>query len=355
MARLLRFGVYLPAYMLPDEPPPNVAFLQDFARRAEDLGFDSLWVVDHLFESPPSYRAVFMEPISSLALVTAATRRITLGTGILILPLRDPVVTAKAVATLDVASGGRIILGVGVGWDEREYRACQVPKATRGQRMDEMLAIMTGLWTEGIFSYQGRFFLIPEICLLPKPVQRPHPPIWIAGGTVPAGTSKHITQSKGYTAERAMQRAGRVGYGFITAYRSCPGMDMSCLVESWTLVCREARAAGRDPARIRFAHQDHLHIDLGATPARLRSVLARFSHNPYETTAPIYLMGKPEDLIPRIQARIDAGVEELIFNLLTPDPNQLDLFMKHVRPHLRPREGPPQTSPTLNSDDLATR
>ena len=338
MTDVLRFGVYLPAYVLPGEPPPTVAFLQDFARRAEDLGFDSLWVIDHLFEAPPSYRVVFMEPVSSLALVAGATRRITLGTGILVLPLRDPVLTAKMIANLDAASGGRVIFGAGVGWDEREYSACQVPKGTRGRRMDEMLAIIKGLWTEDVFSYRGQIFNIPEVRLLPKPVQKPHPPIWIAGGTVPAGTSGHITKSKGYVAERSTQRAGRLGDGFMTAYRSSPGVDMSCLVESWAMVCRAARAAGRDPAQIRFAHQDHLHIALDATPDRLRAMLARFSHNSYEATAPIYLMGTPEDLIPRIQARIDTGVQELTFNLLAPDPNQLDLFVKYIRPDLRPRK-----------------
>jgi len=337
-ANSLRFGAYLPSYVLPGEPPPTAAFLQDFARRAEDLGFDSLWVVDHLFESPPSYRIVFMEPITSIALVIGATKRITLGTGILVLPLRDPVLTAKTFANLDVTSGGRIILGVGMGWDEREFQACQVPKEIRGRRMDETLAILKGLWTQDTFSYRGRIFHIPEVRLLPKPVQQPHPPIWIAGGTVPPGTSRHITASKGYTPTRAIQRAGRLGDGFITAYRSCPGLDMSCLTGSWAMVCKEAQAAGRNPALIRFAHQDHLHIDLQATPDRLRAVLRRFSHNSYEESAPIYLMGRPEELIPRFQARIDAGVEELTFNLMTPDLNQLDLFMRHIRPHLRPRQ-----------------
>lgn len=167
-----------------------------------------------------------------LALVVGATRRIKLGTGILVLPLRDPVVTAKTFANLDVASGGRLIFGVGVGWDEREFAACQVPKETRGQRMDEMLTIITGLWTEERVSYEGRFFRLSEVPLLPKPVQRPHPPIWIAGGTVPQGTSRHITRSRGYTAAAAMKRAGRVADGFMTAYRACPGLDMSCLEES---------------------------------------------------------------------------------------------------------------------------
>jgi probable F420-dependent oxidoreductase len=339
----VRFGAFLPAYVVPGEAPPTARFLQDFARRAEDVGFDGVWVFDHLFDAPPSYRVVFLEPVTTLALVIPATRRVTIGTGILVLPLRDPVVTAKAFANLDVASEGRLVFGVGVGWDEREFRVCQVPKTTRGRRMDEMLAIIKGLWMEDSFSYQGRIFTIPEVRLVPKPIQQPHPPIWVAGGTVPPGTSRHITTSPGYTERRSIQRAAREGNGLMTAYRACPGLDMSQLVRTWGLLSDEARAAGRDPAAIRFAHQDHVYIDRDATPDRLRAVLARFSFNSYDETAPLYLMGHPDELIPRFQARIDAGVEELTFNLMTPDPRQLDLFMKEIRPHLRPRA--PRTGP----------
>ncbi|MGH7266752.1 MAG: LLM class flavin-dependent oxidoreductase [Candidatus Rokuibacteriota bacterium] len=332
-----RFGVFLPAWVLPGEAAPAAAHLQDFARRAEDVGFDSVWVFDHLFEAPPSYRVVFMEPLTSLALAVAATRRVALGTGILVLPLRDPVVTAKAVANLDAVSGGRVVFGVGVGWDETEFRACQVPKETRGRRMDEMLEIINGLWTQDTFAYDGRYFTVPEVRLLPRPVQTPRPPILVAGGLVPAGTSKHITSSRGYTAQRSLQRAATLGDGLMTAYRSAPGLDMSQLAASWDVVRAEARAAGRDPRSLRFAHQDHLHIDPESTPERLARVLARFSHNRYEDSAAMYLMGRPEDLVPRFQARIDAGVDEIAFSVLSGDPGQLDLFMKEIRPHLRPR------------------
>jgi alkanesulfonate monooxygenase len=324
---------------LPGEAPPSVGFLQDFARRAEDLGFDSVWVFDHLFEAPPSYRVVFMEPLTTLASVVGATRRVTLGTGILVLPLRDPVVTAKAVANLDAVSGGRVVFGVGVGWDEKEFHACQVPKETRGRRMDEMLEIIDGLWTQDAFAYDGRYFKIPEVRLVPRPLQKPRPPILVAGGHVPSGTSRHITRSKGYTPERSLRRAARRGDGLMTAYRSAPGLDMSQLRASWEATCAEARAAGRDPHALRFAHQDHLHIDREAKPERLAQVLGRFSHNRYEDTAAVYLMGRPEDLVPRFQARIDAGVDEIAFSVLSGDPAQLDLFMKEIRPHLRPRDG----------------
>ena len=334
----LRFGVYLPTYVFPGEPPPTAPFLQDFARRAEEVGFDSLWVIDHLFDAPPSYRVIYMEPLTSLALVVGVTRHIRLGTGILVLPLRDPVLTAKSLANLDVTSEGRLIFGAGVGWDVREFQACQVPKASRGRRMDEMLDIIKGLWTQESFSYQGRYFRLSDVTLIPKPVQRPRPPIWVAGGLVPSGASQHITTAQGYTPDRSFQRVARVADGLMTAYRSAPGLDMSCLRASWERVCREACALGRDPASLCFAHQDHLYIDSQATPERLRAVLQRFSHNDYDDTASIYLMGRPEDLIPRIQARIDAGVQELTFNLLAPDPHQLDLFMREIRPHLEPRD-----------------
>jgi alkanesulfonate monooxygenase len=334
---LPRFGVFLPAYARPGETPPDGRALAEFARRAEDVGFESLWVFDHLFEAPPSYRVVFMEPLTTLALVVTATRRVTLGTGILVLPLRDPVVTAKALANLDVASGGRLVFGAGVGWDEKEFAACQVPKATRGRRMDEMLEIILGLWTGEPFAHRGRIFEIPEVRLVPRPVQQPRPPVWIAGGTVPRGSSAHITSSPGYTAERSIRRAARLGDALVTAYRACPGLDMTELVRSRAILDREARAIGRDPATLRLAHQDHLHVDLDPAPDRLRAVLAGYTFNRYEATAPLYLMGHPDDLIPRFQARIDAGVDELTFGLMTPDARQLDLFATRIRPHLRPR------------------
>ncbi|MBI1737456.1 MAG: LLM class flavin-dependent oxidoreductase [Candidatus Rokubacteria bacterium] len=332
----MRFGVFLPACVFPGEPPPSLAALRGYAERAEGLGFESLWVLDHLFDAPPSYRVVFLEPITTLALVASATRRMTIGTGILVLPLRDPVVTAKALANLDVATEGRLVFGAGLGWDEREFDACQVRKSTRGRRMDEMLEIIAGLWTEDRFSYRGRIFTIPEVSLLPRPVQQPRPPIWVAGGTVPPGTSVHITARPGYTPERSLRRAARMD-GVITAYRASPGLDMSELVRTWGIVQREARAAGRDPASLRFAHQDHFHLDLEPDDRRLREVFARYTFNRYEDTAPLYLTGHPDDVVPRIQARIDAGVDEVLLNPLTPDPRQLDLFARHVRPRLRPR------------------
>lgn len=330
-----RFGVYLPTYAYPDEPAPSAESLQDYARIAEDLGFDGVWVFDHLLEAPPSYKAAFLEPATSLMLAALATRRVTIGTGILVLPLREPVLTAKTFANIDLLSGGRLVFGVGVGWAESEFVASQVPLSARGRRMDEMLDIIAGLWTNDTFAYQGQCFTIPEIRLLPRPLQTPHPPIWLAGGTVPVGTSQHITARPGYSPIPSIRRAARLGQGLMTAYRSAPGLDVSCLVETRKILLAELQAAKRDASAVRLAHHDHVHIDLDPTPERLAAVMARFTYNRFEDKRAIYLMGHPDDLIAQFQARIDAGVEEVTFNFLTPEATQLELFMNRIRPHLR--------------------
>jgi probable F420-dependent oxidoreductase len=338
-AFMLRFGVFLPSYVYPGESPPATAALQDYARLAEELGYDSIWVFDHLLEAPPSYKAAFLEPATTLAFVAFVTSRVTIGTGVLVLPLRDPVLTAKMFANLDVLCGGRLVFGVGVGWAEAEFQASQVALADRGRRMDEMLDIIVGLWTRDRFAYEGQFFNVPEIRLLPRPLQRPHPPIWFAGGTVPAGRSQHITIRPRYSPLPSIRRAARLGQGLMTAYRSAPGRDMSCIHQTRELLANEMKVAGRDPRAVRLAHHDHVHIDLEPTHERLAAVLHRFTHNRFEDMSPIYLMGHPDDLVPLFQARIDAGIEEITFNFMTADPRQLELFMSQIRPHLKPKSG----------------
>jgi alkanesulfonate monooxygenase SsuD/methylene tetrahydromethanopterin reductase-like flavin-dependent oxidoreductase (luciferase family) len=118
-----------------------------------------------------------------------ATDRVKLGTGIVVMPLRHPVILAKEFATLDALSDGRVIFGGGVGWSEKELEACQIDRRSRGRRMDEMLEVMIGLWTHESFSFTGQYYSFEDVSLQPRPVQRPRPPIWLAGGTVPRGSA----------------------------------------------------------------------------------------------------------------------------------------------------------------------
>ena len=153
----------------------------DLARQVEGLGFDSLWVTENVHSDVPS-----LEPLITLGIIAANTNRVTIGPAVLLLPLRSPVGLAHAVASLDRLSHGRFILGVGAGGDAAEgYQAYGIPLEERGRRCDEALEIMTSLWTKESVSFTGKFSDFRDYVLGAKPVQKPHPPIWL-GGSAPA-------------------------------------------------------------------------------------------------------------------------------------------------------------------------
>lgn len=156
-----------------------------FAITAEELGFDSIWVSDHVVipDSHEAFGDVFFDPITTLSYISAITKKIKLGTSVLILPYRNPVVLAKMISSLDQLSGGRIILGIGAGWLEREFEALGITFNKRGEITNESLDILRILWTQEHPRYNGSYYNFSEIKFLPKPIQSPYPPIWIGGGS----------------------------------------------------------------------------------------------------------------------------------------------------------------------------
>jgi len=197
------FGVALPNY----GPLATPATLVRLARLAEDLGVDSVWVSDHLVapvgvasiypydrrpDPTPGDMGVieeFYEPLATLAFLAGATSRVRLGISAYVMPYRNPVVTAKQVATLDRLSGGRLILGIGVGWLAEEFTALDVPFARRGRRTDDYVAVCKALWSGGDATFDGETYLLPPVRTGPRPLQVPHPPLWIAGNS-PAGIAR---------------------------------------------------------------------------------------------------------------------------------------------------------------------
>ena len=173
--------------------------LRRLAQRAEDLSFDHVWVSDHIViphevESFYPYAAdgvapfqrdnTYFEPLAALNFLAGCTTRVKLGTHVLILPYRNPVLTAKILATLDVLSGGRLILGAGVGWMEEEFQAMGLDTyAQRGEVTNEYIEIFKELWTSEQPEFHGKHYEISGVGFLPKPVQKPHPPIWVGGHT----------------------------------------------------------------------------------------------------------------------------------------------------------------------------
>ena len=166
--------------------PATPQAIVETACKAEELGFDALFVNDHVIvdDAPRSalWRNVY-DPLMVLSHVAARTSRVLLGTSVLIMPYRNPIVTAKMIATLDQLSGGRAIAGVGAGWNEAEYDALGVPYHERGARTTEYLRLWQACWEPGPTTFHGRFFSFDEMHVSPKPLQQPHPPIWIGGSS----------------------------------------------------------------------------------------------------------------------------------------------------------------------------
>ena len=183
------------------------------ARRAEEVGFESLWVGDHIAlpaDAPdnPS-REPRLEALVTLAHLAALTRRVRLAVGVIVLPQRQPVLLAKQLTSIDVLSGGRLVVGIGVGYLAQEFRALGVSLADRGARTDEYLAAMRALWDEPVPSFAGRFVSFADVIERPRPVQRPHPPI-VVGGHSPAAHRRAVQAANGwYGWELGLEETGR--------------------------------------------------------------------------------------------------------------------------------------------------
>lgn len=193
----MQYGTYLP-HLGPLARGDVLSHIRTAAQTAEGLGFDSVWVGDHIvipnhIESKYPYdpggsfpigpQDPVLEPLTVLSYIAGCTSHIRLGTAVLVLPHRHAVVTAKTIATLDVLSGGRLIFGVGVGWLAEEFTVLNAPFNKRGALSNEALAAMKELWTSENPHFAGQFYSFSEVGAEPRPVQKPHPPIWIGGHT----------------------------------------------------------------------------------------------------------------------------------------------------------------------------
>lgn len=222
------------------------------AQRAEDLGYASLWTLQRVLrpvdaDLPPLYDSV-QDAVVALAFVAGHTRRIGLGTATLCAPFTAPALLAKSLASLDVLSGGRLTVGVGMGWLPQEYAAAGVPFARRGARFEEYLQCLKALWTQDPVEFHGEFYTVPRARVAPRPVQRPHPPLLLGG-----------------TAAPALRRAGRVADGWISSSR----LDLTTIGAAVATVRDAAREAGRDPDALRFLSRGIVDlVDRDPGPAR---------------------------------------------------------------------------------------
>jgi len=180
------------------------------AKRAEDLGFDSLWVLDRILwpvnpqlpypigdgSLPVKYKSV-LDPLDTLTFAAAHTRRIAVGTSVLNLPWYNPVLLARRLTTLDILSAGRLRVGFGIGWSPDEYEAAGATWEERGKRADESIKALKQIWTTDPVEFQGKYYRIPKSFIGPKPVQKPHPPIYMAA-YAPSALKRVATEANGW-------------------------------------------------------------------------------------------------------------------------------------------------------------
>ena len=286
------------------------------AQRIEALGFDSLWMGEHVVWRTPT-----QDSLTMLAAAAVATSRVRLGTSIVLLPLKHPVLLCKAVTTLDHISGGRVSLGIGIGGEfPKEFEAVGVPVQERGPRANESLELMKRLWTEEQVTFHGRFFHMEEIGLEPKPVQRPHPPVLVGGR------------------RRALRRVARFGDGWMP-YMYTPEMYR----EDWGRIEDLAVDYGRDPARIEQTLYAFITIDKSyeaAAATAARSLGARYAQS-FDTLVHRYaIAGTPEQCAARLEQFREAGASHFILAASAP-PEQSqaypEIIAQEIIPRLRPK------------------
>jgi alkanesulfonate monooxygenase len=313
-SHVTQFGLALRNFVGPGEVP-DVAGLYAYAERAEALGFESLWAWDHvLLGVEPSFPII--DSITTLGAVAARTKTIKLGTGVLVLPLRNPVVAAKALGSLDVISGGRLILGVAAGWYAREFDAVGVPFKQRGRIFERNLDILLRLWTEERVTLKADEFNLREAVMVPRTAQRPRPPVLI-GGYVDA----------------VLKRAGTVGDGWLTYFYT-----PESFTKSWQKVQAFAREAGRDPSALTATNQ--LAIYVGKNRSETEKDMRQWLSTEWDTAAwsestiEHAVHGSADECVEQLRAHVKTGVNRIILIPYRYAPEQVERVAKEVLPKL---------------------
>jgi probable F420-dependent oxidoreductase len=268
---------------------PSVKGIPDFAQQAERLGFDYLCSGEHMMFHGPTPNSLI-----NLSVAAGVTKKIKLMSTVVLLPLYPAMIVAKLAAVLDVASDGRYHLGIGVGGEfPKEFEACGVPVNQRGSRSNEALEVITKLWTEKKVTFVGRYTKLTEVTIEPRPIQQPHPPIWVAGRKEPA-----------------MRRAALYAQGWIP-YMYTPEM----LHESIEKIMKFGKEAGRDMSNFRPG----LFIFASVYPDRERAkeqaakALGGTYAQDFSKIAGRYtLYGNPEDCRKRLKEYVDAGARTVL-------------------------------------------
>lgn len=272
---------------------PDPVRIQHFLRRAEELSFAAAWTIEQVIGTAP-----VLESVTTLAYAAAVTKRLRLGVAVLIVPQRNPIDLAKSLSSVDVLSNGRLIVGVGLGGSNRLYPAYGLSPEGRVSRFRENLEIMKQLWTKERVTLPGRFSQLDNIPMQPKPLQKPHPPIWFGG---------HV--------EEALRRAVELGDGYIGA----GSIAMSTFLED----------VKKLPPQ--FPKAKRLYLAFGENLPRLQEWFGAFYHKP-ELAEQVAVWGSPQRIADEIKRLKEAGVSHVLLNPVFDEEKQMERLAAEVLP-----------------------
>jgi probable F420-dependent oxidoreductase len=302
----VRFAISIPQHVGADGFDPG-AFRTHLAR-VEELGFHSAWTQEQILGS-----ARTLSPLETMTYAAACTDRLRLGCAVFVTPLHNPVHLAKAIASLDHLSRGRVEVGVATGGRGRPFAAFGVDGDKPVARFNEGIAVMKACWTEGEITLDGRIWKLEGAAMEPKPVQKPYPPIWV-GGSHPNG----------------MRRAVRIGDGFFGA----GSQTTMAFSEQVKIVREELAERERDPSTFAIAKRVYIHVDDDPGRARERVAAAlsyQYGRGGLEAVA---VAGPPAACVAGLREVADAGAEMILLNPLADDAEQIERFAAEVIPEL---------------------
>ena len=283
-------GIAVPQMFLPD--PTDLGLIKDHLNLVESLGYESVWTQHGVFATSPN-----IEPFTLLAYAASYTTTLKLGISVVVLPYHDPVNIAKLSASVDQISGGRFILGVGIGGDEESYPAFGFDDSHRVTRFEDAVTLIRRLWSEPSVNFENRFWKLENISINPKPAQKPHIPIWF-----------------GASADSAVERAARMGDGFMGA-GAANASDIAAFRKVLATLRNALEKHDRDPSTYPISKRVYLAIDNDRVSAE-RKIQEWFTNHYHsaELGMTVSLIGSVDEIVDKLGPLVDEGLDMIMFN-----------------------------------------
>jgi alkanesulfonate monooxygenase SsuD/methylene tetrahydromethanopterin reductase-like flavin-dependent oxidoreductase (luciferase family) len=309
------FGIHLPVIAFAGEETISREQLISYAQKAEELGYDSLSVNDHII-----YRTGWLDAICSLSAIAATTRRIKIGTSILNIVIRNPVVCAKALSAMDILSSGRLFVGLGEGSSKGDYEACGIPFEDRWKRFSEALEVIHALWNDDdktespLVDYEGNYYKLKGLSIYPKPIQKPHPPIMIAS----------------WGSEQGLRRVAKYGDGWMA---SALHITPNKFREKWRLLLNYRRDLHKDVESFENSMMSmfgYIDNDKDKVHIMAKKIVSPALGGSADELENILLFGSTDQCLEKINVLCESGVKRIHFWPVSDYTEQIEIFYKDI-------------------------